>query len=457
MQKITLNLIPDGVPPVVYVNQFDTGREFQISFKEGLSPYNFPSGVVFRINGRKADNHVFEYTESDKWDATHNIITKSGSGTSLTVTIATSEQMTAAAGEAEVQLTFKSSSASSDILGTLNFILAVQEKPDANGDPSESDLPDRVESVNGIGPDANGNVLLPPALGAIGAHNISTVEATRRMSRSYSAGNYVYVTADDQLYKVTSPIASGGILTPGTNAIASSISSDLVYSTSHVPNDITSRLGNLSKAIAEQNLEKYGYKIGDYFIGTGSTPYVYWLADLDTFYGGYNAYAVLSTPHVGVVVDTKLSSKWNDTVVAYENSTLHSLLTGTVLAQIKTDITARLGTWSSHMLAHDKLYNALGTWVWSSSNTRSEYISALTESQFYGAPIWSADSYQQGEGDKKLTIFDLFKYNRIFGNVSIWLRSIASSSWACLAYNGGVASYYPVTISDRVAGLILIY
>lgn len=227
MQKITLNLIPDGVPPVVYVNQFDTGREFQISFKEGLSPYNFPSGVVFRINGRKADNHVFEYTESDKWDASHNIITKSGSGTSLTVTIATSEQMTAAAGDAEVQLTFKSSSASNDILGTLNFILAVQEKPDANGDPSESDLPDRVESVNGIGPDANGNVSLPPALGAIGAHNIAPVEPTRIMSTARAAGTQVYVTADDQLYDIISPIGAGGTLTPGTNAIASSISSDL--------------------------------------------------------------------------------------------------------------------------------------------------------------------------------------------------------------------------------------
>ena len=227
MQKITLNLIPDGVPPVVYVNQFDTGREFQISFKEGLSPYNFPSGVVFRINGRKADNHVFEYTESDKWDASHNIITKSGSGTSLTVTIATSEQMTAAAGDAEIQLTFKSSSASNDILGTLNFILAVQEKPDANGDPSESDLPDRVESVNGIGPDANGNVLLPPALGAIGAHNIAPVEPTRIMSTARAAGTQVYVTADDQLYDIISSIGSGGTLTPGTNAIASSISGDL--------------------------------------------------------------------------------------------------------------------------------------------------------------------------------------------------------------------------------------
>lgn len=227
MQKIILDVVPNGIEPRVYVNQFDTGRTFQIAFKENFGSYYFPNDVVFRINGRKADNHIFEYSEADKWDATHYVITKSGSGDALVVTIATTEQMTAAAGEAEVQLTFKSSSASNDILGTLNFILVVQEKPDANGDPSESDIPGLVRSVNGIDPDASGNVLLPPAQGAIGAHNIAPVEPTRIMSTARAAGTQVYVTADDQLYDIISSIGSGGTLTPGTNAIASSISSDL--------------------------------------------------------------------------------------------------------------------------------------------------------------------------------------------------------------------------------------
>ena len=227
MQKIILDVVPNGIEPRVYVNQFDTGRTFQIAFKENFGSYYFPNDVVFRINGRKADNHIFEYSEADKWDSTHYVITKSGSGDSLVVTIATTEQMTAAAGEAEVQLTFKSSSASNDILGTLNFILVVQEKPDANGDPSESDMPGLVRSVNGVDPDASGNVLLPPAQGAIGAHNIAPVEPTRIMSTARAAGTQVYVTADDQLYDIISSIGSGGTLTPGTNAIASSISGDL--------------------------------------------------------------------------------------------------------------------------------------------------------------------------------------------------------------------------------------
>jgi hypothetical protein len=273
MQKIILDVVPNGIEPRVYVNQFDTGRTFQIAFKENFGSYYFPNDVVFRINGRKADNHIFEYSEADKWDATHYVITKSGSGDSLVVTIATTEQMTAAAGEAEVQLTFKSSSASNDILGTLNFILVVQEKPDANGDPSESDIPGLVRSVNGVDPDASGNVLLPPAQGAIGAHNIAPVEPTRIMSTARAAGTQVYVTADDQLYDIISSIASGGTLTPGTNAIASSISSDLA--SKDVTSEFTissANLSNFAARLSGKTLSIYGVTVNKSY--TGNTPII---------------------------------------------------------------------------------------------------------------------------------------------------------------------------------------
>ena len=49
--------------------------------------------------------------------------------------------------------------------------------------------------------------------------------------------------------------------------------------------NITSNLTNLPTAIAEQDLAKYGYIIGDYFIGLSG--YYYYLADMDTNYGGY--------------------------------------------------------------------------------------------------------------------------------------------------------------------------
>ena len=222
------------------------------------------------------------------------------------------------------------------------------------------------------------------------------------------------------------------------------------------PRDITSELTDLSTAIAEQNLEKYGYKIGDYFLGTSSTPYAYWLADMNTFYGGYNSGAVLSTPHIAVVVDTKTSSNWYSTVpaVGYKDSTLHAYLTGTVLTQIQTDITARLGAWSSHMLAHEKQYNKIGGW----DAVSSQYISALTEVQIYGAPIMSYDKFQQGEGDKKLAIFDKYKYNQVFGQyISVLLRCLADQTNACQAVSVGNASLIYLTNSIRAVGLILIY
>ena len=220
MQVIKLNIIPDGIYPRVYVNQYDIGRQFQILFYEDISRYYMPNGVTFKINGRKADNHVFEYTESDKYDDSHYVITKSGSGTSFQIVISTTEQMTAAAGDAEVQLTLKDST--NRVIGTLNFILAVQERPASVGDPSESDLPDIVRSVNGIGPDADGDVGLKWS-DMSSVSNLAITEETRIMTAQRVAGSYVFVKADDQLYEVTTTINASGTLTPGTNATARSV------------------------------------------------------------------------------------------------------------------------------------------------------------------------------------------------------------------------------------------
>ena len=227
------------------------------------------------------------------------------------------------------------------------------------------------------------------------------------------------------------------------------------------PNNITSIIANLPTAISEQNLKKYGYKIGDYFERTdGARTYRYWLADMDTFYGGYDNYAILATHHIGIVVDTGATSTWNDSAdissVNYSNCTLHNYLKGTVLNNIKVDLIALFGgsTGLEHLLSHQKLTAGIGTWGW----VTNQYISALTELQIYGAPMRSVDELQQGEGDKKLEIFNLYKYNRLFGNISIWLRSITDSSNACAAHADGIANRDPVTAgSYRAAGLILFH
>ena len=236
-------------------------------------------------------------------------------------------------------------------------------------------------------------------------------------------------------------------------AATNELKQTLVNNSRRTRRNITSDLTNLCTAISEQKLEKYGYAIGDYFVG--ASGYYYYLADMDTYYGGYSSYSVISTHHCGIVVDSKATSAWlsSGSATNYSSSTLHAYLTDTVLANVKTDLTALFGDWSSHLLSHQILNNSIGTWAW----LANQYISAMTEVQFYCSPIWSADGFQQGEGCKPLEIFQKFKYNEIYGNISVWLRSLCSASGACSGAGYGVAAYGGLSTTGRASGLILFH
>ena len=221
--------------------------------------------------------------------------------------------------------------------------------------------------------------------------------------------------------------------------------------------NITSNLSNLTTAIAEQNLEKYGYAIGDYFVG--NSGYVYHLADMDTNYGGYNNQAVVNTHHCGIVVDTKLATAWlpEGSATNYSSSTLHSFLTDTALSSIKSDITALFGDWSSHLIARTELDNAIGGWGTSWTGLANCLICAMTEVQVYGARIFGADGFQTGTGCKQLELFRKFRFNEIYGNTWVWLKSLSSSSVACGVDRYGYATIDGLSRSARASGLILFH
>ena len=229
--------------------------------------------------------------------------------------------------------------------------------------------------------------------------------------------------------------------------------------------DITSELASdptkLIAAIAEQNLEKYGYTIGDYFLGTtGGSTYEYTIADPDTFYGGYTNNAVVNTHHYGVVVNTFLTSAWGSTSTGYKSSTLQSLLAGQVLTKIKNDITAIFGNWSSHLISHKKLFT-------NNESTGCEWveamISALSEVQTYGSTIWSMNGAQEGECCRQLEVFRKFRFNEILrsadhnSGIYPWLRNISSAGTACGAATNGYANSAGVSNPRSVVGLILLY
>ncbi|MBP3888067.1 MAG: hypothetical protein J6F30_10585, partial [Cellulosilyticum sp.] len=221
--------------------------------------------------------------------------------------------------------------------------------------------------------------------------------------------------------------------------------------------DITNYLDNLVTAIAAQDLESYGYSIGDYFVG--ASGYKYHLADMDTYYGSYASYAVLNTHHIGIVVQTGATAQWNtsgSTSTGYSGSNLHTYLTGTVLNNIKSDMIALFGgtTGLEHLLSHQKLLtNNVSAWAW----VTDQYISALSEVQVYSSRVWGIDGYQTGEANKPLQIFQKFRFNEVFGSIWFWLRDIMSASGACNAYADGFAGYNPASASGSVVGLILFH
>lgn len=294
---------------------------------------------------------------------------------------------------------------------------------------------------------------------------LAPIQTTLVASKAYAVGEkFVY---NGLLYEVTAAIASGGTITIGGNCkLADNITNQILLLTSELnklknatrrtQRNITTDLANLPTAVSEQNLEKYGYSIGDYFIGISG--YTYFLADMNTFRGAQSNYAVINQNHISIVVKTGANSKWNesnDTSTGYSGSVLHSYLSGTVLNNIKSDMIALFGgsTGLEHLLSHQLLWTtASSSWAWSGT---AQYISALTEPQVYGTNVWAIDGYQTGEAWKWLELFKKFSFMEVLGWIWFWLRSIRSATDACFADSVGIASISAASYSGGVVGLIV--
>ena len=240
--------------------------------------------------------------------------------------------------------------------------------------------------------------------------------------------------------------------------------------------NISDKVSELSAAVQANDIYSAGFSIGDYFesptaheltqeswnaststlsTSTVSVKFLYHLAHQNQYYGGYNNNAVIDKRTATILVDTKVNRQWHSgdaSAVGYSGSKLQTFLAGDVLDAIKADIAALTGdTWSDHLVAHNKLFTTgLGAWAWSNN----QYISAPTESQFYGHTEWTANSYQEGEAVMQLELMRKYCWNEIFGNMWIWLRNMQAASVACNANSYGIANSYGVVNTSRASGLI---
>ena len=121
MERIKMNLIPSGVAPVVHLSQYDEGRKFGIDLFEGDSVYVLDGTETLTVDSRKPDGHVV-------------VISVTNTGTS-SLEVETVEQLTAVHGTSYAKLKIEKGS---DVIATLEFLIAVSRDPLENGDPSES-------------------------------------------------------------------------------------------------------------------------------------------------------------------------------------------------------------------------------------------------------------------------------------------------------------------------------
>jgi hypothetical protein len=110
-QTFELDLIPQGVPPVVHVSQYDRGQVWFIEVLENGVPYEIPTGCAVTIQGSKPDNTAFQYA-----------CTYSGN----IVAAVLMQQMCAVVGDVSCEVRITANDAA-QIIGSLNFVIEVEE------------------------------------------------------------------------------------------------------------------------------------------------------------------------------------------------------------------------------------------------------------------------------------------------------------------------------------------
>ena len=108
---MNIDLIPNGAIKRVHVSQNDVGRTLTFNLFEGSTSYSVPSGAVVKIQGTKPSGFGFSET-----------CTVSGN----VATIDTTEAMTDESGNIQTELSI---SYGDVVIGTSNFVLAVEKNP----------------------------------------------------------------------------------------------------------------------------------------------------------------------------------------------------------------------------------------------------------------------------------------------------------------------------------------
>lgn len=203
-QTFNLDLIPQGVPPIVHVSQYDKGQTWDIRLHENGIVFPVPANTSAAIQGTKPDNTGFQFPA----------VISAGDNV---VTFTLEQQMTVFSGDIDCELVLVNGD---DQVATINFILSVEPTTlDDDTVISETQLP-LIEQAAELGAVINGYATQIHA----DAETASTAATTATAAATSASADAATATAaaDDALASKTAAASSASnAATSEANAAAS--------------------------------------------------------------------------------------------------------------------------------------------------------------------------------------------------------------------------------------------
>lgn len=188
-QSFYLDLIPNGIAPIVCVSQYDAGQLWEFNIIKDNQLFTIPTGSSVTVQGTKKDGTGFQYACS-----------YSGS----TITVTETQQMTVLSGDLQAELVIVKDDAR---IATLNFIIRVERAPLGEDTViSETELPlieEAAELAEHIGEyiaeiEASANKAEAYAVGTIDGIPVPSSDPAYQNNAKYYADNFLGYVTDSQ-------------------------------------------------------------------------------------------------------------------------------------------------------------------------------------------------------------------------------------------------------------------
>lgn len=203
-QTFNLDLIPQGVPPIIHVSQYDKGQTWEIHLHENGIVFPVPANTSAAIQGTKPDNTGFQFPA---------VITAGDN----VVTFTLEQQMTVFSGDIDCELVLVNGD---DQVATINFVLSVEPTTlDDDTVISETQLP-LIEQAAELGAVIN-NYATQIHADAETASTAATAATSAAESAAADAATATQAADDAQASQTAAATSASNAATSETNAAAS--------------------------------------------------------------------------------------------------------------------------------------------------------------------------------------------------------------------------------------------